>query len=98
MVSVLALYSDISSSNPSKPTVQFRNNMGNFVGGGRLSEYYRKSLIGKAAMLRCEQDWNQCDKIGRFIGLWATFQSLRQQLFCPNLPHSQEFIVKVSKS
>ena len=33
-------------------------------------------------------DWNQCDQIGRFIGLWAIFQSLWQQLNCPNLPHS----------
>ena len=30
----------------------------------------------------------QCDQIGRFIGLWAPFQSLWQQLICPNLPHS----------
>ena len=30
----------------------------------------------------------QCDQIGRFIGLWATFQSPWQQLFCPNLPRS----------
>ena len=30
----------------------------------------------------------QCDQIGRFIGVWATFQSLWQQLICPNLPHS----------
>ena len=30
----------------------------------------------------------QCDQIGRFIGLWATFQSLWQQLICPILPHS----------
>ena len=29
----------------------------------------------------------QCDQIGRFIALWATFQSLWQQLFCPNRPH-----------
>ena len=27
----------------------------------------------------------QCDQIGQFIGLWATFQSLWQQLICPNL-------------
>ena len=27
----------------------------------------------------------QCDQIGRFIRLWATFQSLWQQLICPNL-------------
>ena len=29
---------------------------------------------------------DQCDKIGRFIGLWVTFYSLCQQLICPNLP------------
>ena len=26
----------------------------------------------------------QCDRIGRFIELLATFQSLWQQLYCPN--------------
>ena len=40
----------------------------------------------------------QCDRIGRFIGLWAAFQSIWQQLISPNLPHSQAFFVKVSKS
>ena len=40
----------------------------------------------------------QCDQIGQFIGLWATFQSLWQQLICPNLPRSETFLVKVSKS
>ena len=40
----------------------------------------------------------KCDQIGRFIGLWATFQSPRQQLVCPNLSHSQAIFVKVSKS
>ena len=29
----------------------------------------------------------QCDHIGQFITLWATFQSLFQQLFCPNCQH-----------
>ena len=29
---------------------------------------------------------NQCDQIWRFIGLWAIFKSLWQQLICPNLP------------
>ena len=28
----------------------------------------------------------QCNQIGRFIGIWATFQSLWQQLIWPNLP------------
>ena len=28
---------------------------------------------------------DQCDQIGRFIGLWATFESLWQQLIYPNL-------------
>ena len=40
----------------------------------------------------------QCDQIGRFIGLWATFQSFRPQLICPNLLHSKAIFVKVSKS
>ena len=40
----------------------------------------------------------QYDQIGRFIGLWATFQSFRQQVICPNLPHSQAIFVKVLKS
>ena len=41
---------------------------------------------------------NQCHQIGRFIALWATFQSLWYQLFCPNCPHFEAFFVKVSKS
>ena len=38
----------------------------------------------------CIQDFccEQCDQIGRFIGLWATFKSVWQQLVCPYLPHS----------
>ena len=39
-------------------------------------------LLVSASVLIC-----QCDQIGRFIALWATFQSLWQQLFCPNNPH-----------
>ena len=41
---------------------------------------------------------HHCDQIGRFIGLWETFQSLWQQLICPILPHSQAIFVKVSKT
>ena len=41
---------------------------------------------------------NKCDQIGRFIALWATFQSLRPQLICPNLLNSSVIFVKVSKS
>ena len=40
----------------------------------------------------------QCDQIGRFIGLWANFQCLWQQLICPNLLHSIAIFVKVSIS
>ena len=39
-----------------------------------------------------------CDQIGRFNGLWETFQSLWQQLICLNLLHSYAIFVKVSKS
>ena len=31
---------------------------------------------------------NQCAQIVQFIGLWADFQSLWQQLVYPNVPHS----------
>ena len=41
---------------------------------------------------------SQRDQIGRFFGLWTTFQSLRPQLICPNLLHSKAIFVKVSKS
>ena len=37
-------------------------------------------------------------QIGCFITLWETFQSLWQQLFCPNWPHVKAISVKVSKS
>ena len=41
----------------------------------------------------------QCDQIGQFIELWATFEILLQHLICPNLPHSYAiFNVNVSKS
>ena len=40
----------------------------------------------------------QCDQIGRFFRLWATFQSLWQKLIWPNLIHSLGIFVKVSKS
>ena len=40
----------------------------------------------------------QCDQIWRFIGLWASFSSIWQQLICPNLPHSWAMFVKVLKS
>ena len=36
--------------------------------------------------LQWKVDDDQCDQIGQFIGLWASFKSLWQQLFCPNLP------------
>ena len=43
-------------------------------------------------------DSKQCDQIGRFIGLGATFASLWQQLIYANLPHSLAIFVNVSKS
>ena len=45
----------------------------------------------------CCELQRQCDQIGQFIGLRATFQRLWQQLICPNLLHSQAILVKVSK-
>ena len=40
----------------------------------------------------------QSDQTGRFIGLWATFQSLWQNFICPNLLYSQAIFVKMPKS
>ena len=56
-----------------------------------LSAISRQSFSSKIASF-------QCDQIGRFIRLWATFQSLWQQLICPNRPHFSANFVKVSKS
>ena len=42
--------------------------------------------------------WLQCDQIGWLIALLPTFQSLWQQLFCPNHPHFKAIFVKLSKS
>ena len=39
----------------------------------------------------------QCDQIGQFKELWTIFQSLWQQLFCPNQPHFYAIFGKVSK-
>ena len=37
----------------------------------------------------CEEEKNeQCDQIGWFIGIGATYHCLWQQLVCPNLSHS----------
>ena len=43
-------------------------------------------------------EMNQCDQIGQFIGLWATFQSSWQKLICPNISHSLAIFVNMSKS
>ena len=56
----------------------------------------------KRASWRCDFSGNfelqqdECDQIGRFITLWATFQSLWQQLFCPNRSYFQANFVQVS--
>ena len=60
---------------------------------GRFSVLLVSSEIDSIQLLHY-----QCDQIGRFIGLGATFQSLRPQLICPNLLHSKAIFVKVSKS
>ena len=52
----------------------------------------RRNFENQTSVSICHPD--QRDQIGQIIGLWATFQSLWQQLFCPNLP----IFVKVSKS
>ena len=43
---------------------------------------------------RSKEAEGQCDQIGRFIGLWATFQSHWHQI---NLPKSPTFLGKFCK-
>ena len=40
----------------------------------------------------------QCDQIGQFNALWVTFQSLWQQLFCPNCLHYYKIFAQASKT
>ena len=40
----------------------------------------------------------QQDQIGQFIALWATFQSLWEQLFCTKRPHFKANFVKLTIS
>ena len=42
-------------------------------------------------------DFPQCDHIGRFIALWATFKSLWQKLFTQITHIFWQFLVKLSK-
>ena len=41
--------------------------------------------VCKGSRTSCDPH-HQCDQIGRFIALWATFQSLQEQIFCLNCP------------
>ena len=62
------------------------------VAGHHVTIYWPIPLLGFGSWC------GQCDQIGRFIGLWTTFQSLWQQFICPNVLHSKAIFVKVSKS
>ena len=48
--------------------------------------------ISRHALAHCKLDQVQCDQIGPFIALWATFLSLWQQLFCPNCHIFWQFV------
>ena len=52
----------------------------------------RKTLCRKVCFNIDEILLLQCDQIGRFIALWATFQRLLQQLFYPNYPLLRQFL------
>ena len=56
-----------------------------------------KKILGPKQELGNNSSY-QCDQIGLFITLWATFQSPWQQLFCPNCQHIQAIFVNLSKS
>ena len=79
------------------------------IGDPTYSSYYSGSvnLKKKKAKIKWKggRGWpikklncRQCEQIGRFIRLWASFKILWQQLICPNLSHSYAIFVNVSKS
>ena len=48
------------------------------------------SFVCQICHVNCETEkWKY--QIAWFIGLWATFYSLWQQLICPNLQHLRQF-------
>ena len=60
------------------------------MGGGTNDGKKERTKYTEARGQR--RNWSQCDQVGRFIALWATFQNLWQQLFCPNHPHFRQFL------
>ena len=71
---------------------------GSFLNGFKCRETDTIKLILAIAYSAHLSGRDQFDQIGWFIALWATFQSLCQQLFCPNRPHSLAIFVKVSNT
>ena len=59
--------------------------------GQKTEDTEQQRTVCRARLLRgqpCKHfTYGQCDQIGQFIALRATFQSLWQQLFCQNCPH-----------
>ena len=67
-------------------------------GGVVPADEPESGLKPKGSWRTSEKGQRQCDQIGQLIELWATLQSLWQQLFCSNHPHLQAIFEKVSKS
>ena len=56
-------------------------------GDDRAAEHRVQGPVLQNHFLPYQDECNQCDQIGQFIGLWPTFQSLWQQRICPILLH-----------
>ena len=59
-----------------------------------ISVTFVSIYIGLLLDLLSRRRRRQCDQIGRFIGLWATFNSFWQKLISPKLPNSQAIFCK----
>ena len=57
----------------------------------RIGTDVRSTRVPWRVLLNYFVACRQCDKIGWFIALWPTFQSLWQQLFSSNCPHLRQF-------
>ena len=64
-----------------------KNNSTGITGNQKEEKAEKSSPILLTMPTWANRSLEQCDHIGRFFALWATFQSLWDQLFSQNRPH-----------
>ena len=75
------------SQNKNNFILHFHDFQHTFINNTNINNFLTNNSINN-----CFSASFQCDQVGQYFGLWATFESLWQQLICPNLPHSSPFL------